>query len=310
MLSTTRIADNSRTIAQIRDKIKDKIKTKIYYTDLKRGVDYQDTFDKDFEKYGRKVNGFYTLDDKKYEYEVISHDKVTTTFPRISNLYIANANSGKSYQIAKLVREYIQFFPNNAIYYASNNPLSNDSNYADIKDKMREIDIINLETCLDFTEFKDCLFIWDDCDTTPSANLEDLDEQLNKENVKTLSVTDKHKARQMLKTKTSDAIEHINNSIKSVNANGRKNNISQCVVQHVFFGGQFQTKIISESTGLCIFPYGASPNVIKKFIKEKLSFDNDEANELSSLTWYQYDFLFINKVGKKVVVTNDKIKIY
>jgi hypothetical protein len=115
--------------------------------------------------------------------------------PRFINYYLSSSNSGKSYQIAALCRRYLEMWPNNLIAYASANPIENDKNYDDIRHKIKEVDVINLESTIDFKEpqYHNSLWIFDDCDSGFSVSMEDLDKRLTKEELEKLSVTDKEK---------------------------------------------------------------------------------------------------------------------
>jgi hypothetical protein len=79
--------------------------------------------------------------------------------------------------------------------YASANPLSSDPNYSDLVGKIRELDVLALESTIDFSqeEYHNSLWIWDDCDSGFTVSLEDLDSRLTEE-LQNLSVTDRVKA--------------------------------------------------------------------------------------------------------------------
>jgi hypothetical protein len=106
----------------------------------------------------------------------------------------------------------------------SANPLSSDPNYSDLVGKIRELDVLALESTIDFSqeEYHNSLWIWDDCDSGFTVSLEDLDSRLTEEELQNLSVTDRVKATSMLKAKCEAASEWCEKSIQSFMMNGRK----------------------------------------------------------------------------------------
>jgi hypothetical protein len=228
--------------------------------------------------------------------------------PRFINYYLSSSNSGKSYQIAALCRRYLEMWPNNLIAYASANPIANDKNYDDIRDKIREVDVLNLESTIDFTnpDYHNSLWIFDDCDSGFSVSMEDLDSRLTKEELSKLTVTDKQKAVKMLKAKCEAASEWVSRSVQSFMMNGRKFSQSLCVVSHKPFEGRYENKIVNEATGVVLFPASIKKNILKRFLVEKLSFEKDEAKAvIDDLDWYQYDFLYVShRTSRPFVLTN------
>ena len=311
MFSFKILNKESRTVGIIKNKEKKTVEL-LYFTEKTRdlkGIDYD--FDSVFKKYGKKTSkGYFTLEND-YTFEMAPHNKVTEKFPRFVNYYLAKSNSGKSYQIADSIRKYLKAFPVNQIYYASANPLSNDKNYSDLIEKINEIDLMQLNSVIDFKELKDCLVVFDDCDSMFSTSLSDLDERLTEENIKELSITQKNKALKMMKNKSEDVQYFLKESIKSLLNCGRKNNISIINVGHKYNDGAFQMVMISESTGVILFPYTTTKSIFSTFLTNKLSFDKDEVKEiLSTLEFYQYDFFFVNNSGSRFIMSNDTIKIF
>lgn len=234
--------------------------------------------------------------------------------PRFINYYISASNSGKSFQIASLCRRYLQQFPENLIVYASANALCNDSNFQDLAGKIRELDVLSLESTIDFSqeEYHNSLWIFDDCDSGFTVSLEDLDSRLTEEELQNLSVTDRVKATRMLKAKCEAASEWCNKSIQSFMMNGRKFGESLCIVAHKPFDGAFENKIVGEASGIVLFPASMKKNVLARFITEKLSFEKQDAEDiLKRLEWYQYDFLFIShRTSRPFILTSDFLKVY
>lgn len=314
MLSIKPLTDDSYPIALLKQK-KTVLET-IYFTEPTRKMKTQKTpFEKQIGEYLEKVeNKAYTLQED-YTFEMAPTITVNSgTNPRFINFYLSASNSGKSYQIAQLCRRYLQLHPDNLIAYASANPIENDVNYTDIRDKIEVVDVLNLESQIDFQDeqYRNSLWIFDDCDSGFSATMEDLDSRLTPEELNNLSVTDKQKALAMLKKKCEIATEWINKSIKSFMMNGRKMKQSLCIVGHKPFEGRGENQIINEATGIVLFPTGIRKNILERFIAEKLSFTKQEADEIiNKHDWYRYDWLYIShRSSTPFTVTQETIKLF
>lgn len=313
MFSFNSLSDDSRTVARIVDK-KKKTKETLYFTEKSRDLKgVPDDFDRKFRKYGNKTSksggGFYTLDDG-FAFEMIPHSKVTQKFPRFVNYYLAKSNSGKSFQIATYIRAYLKEHPKNTVYYASANPLRNDDNYKDLvdDDRVQEIDLLSIDTVIDFKQLRDTLLVFDDCDSALPASLSDLDPDIDPSR---LSVADKVKGAKLLKNKTQGIKTNLSDSIISLLNCGRKNNISIIAVGHKYNDGDFQCKLISESTGVVLFPYTTTRAIFSTFLINKLSFNKEEVKDIeTNLEFFQYDFFFVNNSGKRFIMTNDTLKLY
>jgi len=309
MFSTKAVSKESRTVAIVRKTESSKVKLTVWFTELSRDMDAEDTFKEDTKSLFNFKNAVYSLKDPtKYSIELTPHSRVTPKFPRFVNYYLAQSNSGKSYNIAQLCQKYLEVFPDNNIIYISANPLENDTNYDPIRKKILEVDVMKMENSMEFTEFKDCLMVFDDCDAAFSTSLEDLDERLTPEMMKSLSTTDRDKARKMLQKRTEQIPSLINDSIKSMMFLGRKNNISLCIVGHKYNDGASQMRILSESSGVVLFPYSTKKPLLKTFLEKKLSFEKDEAERITKMKWYQYDFLFVNSTGSPFIITPETIE--
>lgn len=319
MLSIQPLTEDSYPVALIKEVAgNQKVRETVYYTEPSR------TFKKQKEPFDSQIRGYLAdspaplpgatlLDNTKYAFEMvptIGSDKN----PRFINYLLAPSNSGKSFQIASLCKRYLQQFPDNLIAYASANPLENDKNYDEIRDKIKEVDVLNLESTIDFKlpEYHNSLWIFDDCDSGFSVTMEDLDKRLTPEELEKLSVTDKVKAVKMLKAKCESASEWVGKSIQSFMMNGRKFSESLCIVAHKPNGGTFENKIVGEATGVVLFPASIKKNLLAEFIQKKLSFEKAQAEELMKrIEWFQYDFLFIShRTSRPFVITNELIKIY
>ncbi len=234
--------------------------------------------------------------------------------PRFINYYVSASNSGKSYQIASLCRRYLQQYPQNLIVYASANSLANDSNFQDLTEKIRELDVLSLESTIDFSDeqYHNSLWVWDDCDSGFSLSLEDLDSRLTEEELENLSVTDRVKSTKMLKAKCDAASMWCQKSIQSFAMNGRKFAESLCVVAHKPFDGAYENKILGEASGIVLFPASMKKNTLARFIMEKLSFEKQDAEDiLKKLEWFQYDYLYIShRTSRPFILTSDFLKVY
>lgn len=318
MFSTKQISNESFPVCLITKssaKGTSKAEEVIYYTEPTRDTPKQNNPFKDqVAKYLESSSeGYYKF---KSDYKLEMSPTISTkgkSQPRFINFYLSASNSGKSYQIAQLVRRYLQLYPDNLVAYASANPLDNDPNYEDIKDKIREIDVLNLESTIDFSDeaYRNSLFIFDDCDSGFSCNMEDLDQRLTKEEIQKMSVSERQRALKMLKQKCEVATEWINKSIQSFMMNGRKMSQSLCIVSHKPNEGRFENKIINEASGIILFPASIRKNILETFMIKKLSMPKEEANELMySLDWYQYDYLYIShRTSKQFAIGIDFIKL-
>ena len=294
----------------------DKAEEVIYYTEPTRETPEQSTpFEKQIAKYlvEHEPGSIFELN-PEYRFEMMpTITNKGKTSPRFINFYLSASNSGKSYQIAQLVRRYLEQFPNNLVAYASANPLANDPNYEDILDKIQEIDVLKLESTIDFADerFRNSLWIFDDCDSGFSCGMEDLDKRLTKDELAKMSVSEKNKALKMLKAKCDVATEWINRSIQAFMMNGRKMSQSVCVVSHKPNEGRFENKIINEASGVILFPASIRKNVLETFMINKLSVSKEQAKALmGEMQWYQYDFLYIShRTSRQFAIGVDFIKL-
>jgi hypothetical protein len=195
--------------------------------------------------------------------------------------------------------------------YASANPLSSDPNYSDLVGKIRELDVLALESTIDFSqeEYHNSLWIWDDCDSGFTVSLEDLDSRLTEEEL--LSVTDRVKAtrcsRQNVRQPQSgakvDPVLHDERSkVRGKPLHCRTQTVRRC----------FENKIVGEATGIVLFPASMKKNLLARFITEKLSFEKQDAEDiLKKLEWFQYDFLYIShRTSRPFILTSDFLKVY
>lgn len=315
MLSLKVLNKDSYPIAVIKEE--KKVLETVYFTEPKRSSpDQKIPFEKQAEEYldsSSKHNEYHLA--QGYTFEVVPTITVNSgTQPRFVNYYLSASNSGKSFQIAALCRRYLQMYPKNLIAYASANPIEKDINYDDIRDKIHVVDVLNLESQIDFQDeqYRNSLWIFDDCDSGFSASMDDLDERLTSAELDKLTVTEKQKALNMLKKKIEIASEWINKSIKSFMMNGRKMSQSLCIVGHKPFEGRGENQIINESTGVVIFPASVKKNTLEDFLVKKLSFGKKEAADLLyENKWYRYEWCYIShRTSVPFVMSEYFIKLY
>jgi hypothetical protein len=100
------------------------------------------------------------------------------------------------------------------------------------------------------------------------------------------------------------AITYIRQSVTNILKNGRKRKLSIVVVDHRLNSGPFTFDVITQCSSFWLFPYANnSKDSLITWLRNKLSFGKSEAEAVASLTFYQFDFLFINKAGKKFCMT-------
>lgn len=321
MLSIQAINEESFPIALIKkEKGRGDALEVIHYTEPKRGdKPLKIPFRKQIEEYLETPENPETPEENTYTlkeglvFEMLPTISAGgTSNPRFANMFISASNSGKSYRIAQICKRYLQAFPENTVCIASANPIENDVNYDEIRDHIKEIDVLNLDNKIDFTHLSDILFVADDCDSGFSANLEHIDKRLTPAEIENLSVSDRQKALRMLKVKAENASTFINESIVSLLCNGRKRNISLCVVSHKVNEGRFENKVINESTGIVLFPASMRKTILERFIVEKLGLSKEIAKELLyGLQWFRYDFLYIShRTSTPFAITQNCIKLF
>ena len=319
MFSIKQLTEDSYPVAVIVKKSSKKVKETIFYTEPTRTFKRQKIpFEKQIEYYldedhDVKIEDILKLKDS-FQFEMVPTCSDSEKMPRFINYYLSASNSGKSYQIAALCKRYLQQFPKNVIAYASANDITNDKNYDEVREKIKIVDVLNLQSTIDFSQedYHNSMWIFDDCDSGFTVSMTDLDNRLTKEELDKLSVTDKQKALKMLKAKCETASEWVSKSIQSFMMNGRKFRESLCIVGHKPFEGRFENKIVGEATGIILFPASMKKNLLKRFIVEKLSFEKEDGEEmLKEIEWFQYDWLFLShRSSRPFIITPDLIKIY
>ena len=159
------------------------------------------------------------------------------------------AGSGKSTFVASVLKEYKKKYKKNKIYMIS--PTKDDEAYADLN---KSIDYIKIDDSLitdpmEFTEFGECMIVFDDSEMLSS------DKELNK------------------------AIELFRNQCLE---NGRKRKISVIVINHVAQNGQQTKKILNECHLTCVFPK-SNFAAVQRLAKAYWGFGKDELEYLRNV---------------------------
>lgn len=314
MLSFEALSDKSRSIACIMDKKKKKPKRVIYLTEKGRTkVEQAEDFPTDLSKFcdEKLSDGQCLILKDGYEFEFCPPNKLPNMLR--ANYYInGRSGSGKSWYINELIVKYATMYPENEIYYISCNDINNDVSYSEeMKKRVKQIELTSITSTVDFKKFKSCFFLFDDVLDTDITL--DIVEEYQKE------ITEKKKelTRKQLLTieketdgKSAAIKARIVKSIMSLIFLGRKQEISVAVVDHTLFSGKTSSDIIKESDYVTLFPYSnTSKLTLADFLMKKISFDVNQAKEVTENDWKQYDFLTIGNSGKKFYITPDKIKI-
>ena len=213
--------------------------------------------------------------------------------PRFVNLYCSASNSGKSYQVAQLVKKYLAEYPMNNVIYISANPLENDESYNDIKEQIIEIDPMAIRTPLVHNDFQHCLIVMDDTDSgVSSSDYTILDPAFTPAVVAKMT----RKEINLMNRELNDIAElcsnNINRSILNMLSNGRKNFISVAHIQHNFKGYYF-SKLLAESN-IVLFPASVNKSAMTEFLKEKIGLSKEQIKKILSIPFYKYDFLYIS----------------
>lgn len=153
----------------------------------------------------------------------------------------APSGAGKSTFCANLIKEYKKSYKKNKVYMIS--PTKDDDAYKDLQKQIQyiKIDDTLLTDPMDFTEFENCLIVFDDSEVL-TANKE-----INK------------------------AIEIFRNQVLE---NGRKRKISVVVINHVAQNGPQTKKVLNECDLIVLFPK-SNFNAVSKLCKTYYAFDKD-----------------------------------
>lgn len=153
----------------------------------------------------------------------------------------APSGAGKSTFCANLLKEYKKKYKKNKIYMIS--PTQDDEAYKDLNKSIEYIKIDDslLSDRMDFTEFENCMIVFDDSEVLSS------DKELNK------------------------AIEMFRNQCLE---NGRKRKISAIIINHVAQNGAQTKKVLNECDLIVLFPK-SNFSAVSKLCKTYYGFDKE-----------------------------------
>lgn len=159
------------------------------------------------------------------------------------------SGSGKSTFVAGVLKEYKKKYKKNKIYMIS--PTSTDEAYEDLKKSLEyiKIDSSLVDDPMSFTEFNNCLIVFDDSECL-SEN-----KDVNK------------------------AVELFRNSVLE---NGRKSHISAIIINHVAMNGPQSKKILNECHLSCIFPK-SNFTAVSRLAKNYWGFSKEDLEYLRSV---------------------------
>ena len=270
----------------------------------------------------------------KYQFRILPCIDFKEGFERDAVYCCGGPGSGKTWQIANYIQNYHKFYPENQILYVSANNIENDASLdrvlslkrtvIDPKTKkpveervLKQINLLSVESAIDHQEWKDTLFIFDDIiDMKPTVNINEVIAQLTEEEKKKFmkngcTLKEKESLENYTLRKMKRCIGYIRDSITNLLKGGRKQRISLIIVDHKLNSGPATCDFISQCSSFWLFPYANnSKESLKTWLRGKISFDKEEAATIAEIEFYQFDFLFINKAGKKFCMTPDRLIVF
>jgi len=189
-------------------------------------------------------------------------------------LYISGASgSGKSYYAASYINKLqkLKDFKKQPVYFISFN-VSDDPAYSDIKN-FTKLDITNPENWgdlydLDYSEFTDCIVVFDDWESSPKLIMEKLS----------------HLQRQLLQL-------------------SRKANVTMINILHETQNFLESKYVITESTSYILFPK-MNMNRSLKFLKSCMFFDQEQLDRFKKL---EGRAVYINKIFPQFVLSKKEL---
>ena len=314
MFSFKELNDKSKNVAVIWDTKKNKQKEFIYMTERSRNMKIKedDSYDEKIKKYVESSEDNKFILKEQYEFRPVP-PKFTEDYMRQVLSIFGKSGSGKSWFTAKYVEAYANFYPDHKIMYISNNPIENDTSYSkNVKDKIEQIDLNTVNKVIDFQDFQDCLFIFDDIldvDVSIDPNIV-ADQILASKKEKVLDFKDQAVIDKAVQMKGKVVKNYIIQSIHNLLYLARKQSVSVLITCHDLFSGREASKIIGESHNIVLFPYSnVSNKKLKDFLTTKASYDQDEANDLLRTEFLQYEYLSLNVNGRRYFMTPSTLKI-
>lgn len=314
----------------------------LYHTEYLRDivVDYtgeSQAFSKAMKKYCTTIGSDEYHLKPEYKFEMACHAKVTKGFDRFIKIYYGTSGSGKTYNLAKLIRRYRQVFPKNTIIYASVNDVKNEPAFKSLEEPVldaetgkplvdketkkpithsiiKELDLNKIETVLDVFNplFSDSLMLFDDLDANCGVfTYTDIDPSMTPEKFKSLSIKEQSAITKMVDQKMDIVSKFLRLTAKSIIFNARKQHINFAYIFHSFFNNKFENELIGEASSCVVFPSKLDMSTFSRWLVTKLLFTRAEAKWFTEKRWFKWDFCEIDKTSaRKFVLCNDVLKMF
>jgi hypothetical protein len=317
MFSFKELNDKSKNVAVIWDTKENKQKEFIYMTERSRNMKIKedDSYDEKIKNYVESSEDNKFILKEQYEFRPVP-PKFTEDYMRQVLSIFGKSGSGKSWFTAKYVEAYANYYPEHQIFYISNNPIENDTSYSkNVRDKIQQIDLNTINKVIDFKDFQDCLFIFDDIldvdvSIDPNIVAEQLLSMKKGTEKKELNFKDQAVIDKAVRAKGKVVKSYILESISNLLYLARKQSVSVLITCHDLFSGREASKIIGESHNIVLFPYSnVSNKKLKDFLTTKASYDLDEASDLLKTEFLQYEYLSLNVNGRRYFMTPSTFKI-
>ena len=337
------VPDFSRSFGVILNE-KDEVVETLYHTEYLRDVpvDYTaetQAFTKAMKRYcvpSADAPDEYRLK-PEYKFEMACHARVTKGFDRFIKIYYGTSGSGKTFNLAKLIRRYRQVFPKNSIIYASVNDAKNEPAFDSLvepvvdektgekvidketgkpvtKSIIKELDLGKIETVLDVFNplFQNSLMLFDDLDANCGVfTYTDIDPTMTPEKFKSLSIKEQGAITKLVDQKMEIVSKFLRLTAKSIIFNARKQKINFTYIFHSFFNNKFENELIGEATSCVVFPSKLDMSTFSRWLVAKLLFTRKEALWFTEKKWYKWDFCEIDKTSaRKFVLCNDVLKMF
>jgi hypothetical protein len=336
------VPDFSRSFGLILDSKTNKVVETLYHTEYLRDivVDYtgeSNAFKKSMKKYCDEImEDEYKLK-PEWKFEMACHASETKGFDRFIKIYYGTSGSGKTFNLAKLIRRYRQAFPKNTIIYASVNDVKNEPAFSDLVDPVldeatgkpvldkttgktatksfiKELDLNKIETVLDVFNplFSNSLMLFDDLDANCGVfTYTDIDPTMTPEKFKTLSIKEQGAITKAVEAKMDIVSKFLRLTAKSIIFNARKQKINFGYIFHSFFNNKFENELIGEATSCVVFPSKLDMSTFSRWLVAKLLFTRKEAKWFTEKKWYKWDFCEIDKTSaRKFALCNDTLKMF
>jgi hypothetical protein len=329
MFSIKEINKTSRAFGYIEDVKAGKAKEVLYFTNQQRdGVVTEELIAESASEIAEYQGADGALD-PKYQYKILPCTEFIDGFERDAVYCCGGPGSGKTWQIASYIENYHAFHPDNDVFYISANNIENDKSLERVlglkrvdlktgKDErvLKQVNLLSIEHALDHKDYNNTLFIFDDIiDVKPSVKPSDLVSMLSDEEKKKFrggaTLKDREDMENHALKKMKRCVGYIRDSVDNILRLGRKNRLSIIIVDHQLNSGKTTFGFITQCSSFWLFPYANnSVESLKTWLRGKISFSKGEAETIAELPFYQYDFLFINKLDKKFAMTPDRLVIF